>query len=125
MHAFTFYCPANDRSITTLASCSKCCTTGGIPTIRAELTSRATAAGVTIDYAPGCNNASCLTTSGFAAAATAASTADAVILVLGMGQTQFNCNGDRDRTACESESYDRYVCVRVGVSESESHDKCV
>jgi beta-glucosidase-like glycosyl hydrolase len=51
---------------------SGCCTRGGIPTVLAELTARAQAAGVTISYAPGCNNASCLNTDGFAAAAAAA-----------------------------------------------------
>jgi beta-glucosidase-like glycosyl hydrolase len=92
---------------------SQCCT-AGIPSMYAELSSRAKTANVQINYAPGCVNASCLTTDGFAAAATAASTASAVVLALGMDVTGYNCNNAIDRTACESEDYDRTTCAIPG-----------
>jgi len=92
-----------------------CCKAGGgIPTVLQELGSRAAAAGVAVDYAPGCVNASCLDTAGFAGAAAAAGAADAVVLVLGMGQTANYCGGNKDRTACESESHDRDTCALPG-----------
>jgi beta-glucosidase len=75
---------------------------------------RAAAAGVAVDYAAGCVNASCLEHSGFAAAAAAAKTADAVVVVLGMGQTAFGCHHDVDKTACEAEAYDRPTCSLPG-----------
>ena len=93
---------------------ARCCA-AGIPSVLQELQARASAAGVAVDYAPGCVNASCLESGGFAAAAAAAAGADAVVLLLGMGQTQYNCGGDADRTACESEDYDRLTCALPGM----------
>jgi beta-glucosidase-like glycosyl hydrolase len=94
---------------------TECCTSaGGIPTFYNELLQRAAPANVGLNYVPGCVNASCLTTDGFAPAAAAAAAADAVIIVLGMGQTAYACGGDKDRTACESEGYDRLTCALPG-----------
>ncbi len=65
--------PNADASYILLGSYSdlSCCS-AGIPTLLEELTTRAQAAGVTVNYAPGCANQSCLSTEGFAAAASAA-----------------------------------------------------
>jgi beta-glucosidase-like glycosyl hydrolase len=92
---------------------SGCCTTGGIPTVYEELQKRLIPNGISVSYVPGCVNASCLTTDGFAPAAAVAKNSDAVVVVLGMGTAQFDC-GVADKTACEAEGYDRPTCALPG-----------
>jgi beta-glucosidase-like glycosyl hydrolase len=92
-----------------------CCTAGGIPTILQELSPRLAAAGVAVSYSPGCADANCASTDGFAAAAAAAAAADAVVIALGMGNAQYNCGGAKDRSDCEAEAWDRPSCALPGM----------
>ena len=92
-----------------------CCTTGGIPTILQELSPRLSDAGVAVSYAPGCADANCADSSGFAAAASVAAAADAVVIAFGMGNSQFACGGAKNRNDCEAEAWDRPSCALPGM----------
>ena len=68
---------------------------GSASTIRSALTSAGAAGGFTVNYASGCDNPACQSTSGFAAAVAAAQTSDVTVVAVGLDASFENEGLDR------------------------------